>query len=219
MPRIGIAGAERAVRHLEFDRRQFLQAEPAAVRFWIGGHGGGALFLVVGIHGARDVRSFQFAASDRSHHIFDRRTRQTRQRAREILVRVSDLRALEQTLDNPAAEPRILCAHGDARCPPDRGTCLAGDNNGFPGGWRRLLRFRGQNLDLVAIHELGRQRRDLAVDLAADGSVSDIGMHRIGKINRRRLAWQRDQLALRRKAEDLVMKKFELGMLEELFRI
>ena len=47
--------------------------------------------------------------------------------------------------------------------------------------------FEVEDLDFVAIHELGRKRRDLAIDLAADGGVSDIGMHRIGKIDRRAL--------------------------------
>ena len=41
------------------------------------------------------------------------------------------------------------------------------------------------------------QRRDLAVDLGADRHVADVGMHRIGEIDRRRPARQRDQLALR----------------------
>ena len=44
-------------------------------------------------------------------------------------------------------------------------------------------------------------------------------MHRIGKIDGRRLARQRDQLALGREAEDLVVEKLELRVLEEFFRV
>ena len=41
------------------------------------------------------------------------------------------------------------------------------------------------------------QRRDLAVDLAADRVIADVGVDRIGEVDRRGLARQRDQLALR----------------------
>ena len=67
--------------------------------------------------------------------------------------------------------------------------------------------------------EFGRQRRDLAVDLAADRGIADVGMHRIGEVDRRRLARQRDQFALGREAEHLVVEQFELGVLEEFLRI
>ena len=63
------------------------------------------------------------------------------------------------------------------------------------------------------------ERRHAAVDLAADRRVADIGMHRIGEVDRRRAARQRDEPALRREAEDLVVEQFELGVLEELLRI
>ena len=63
------------------------------------------------------------------------------------------------------------------------------------------------------------QRRDLAVDLGADRHVADVGVHRIGEIDRRRAARQRDQLALRREAEHLVVEQFELGVLQKLFRV
>ena len=81
------------------------------------------------------------------------------------------------------------------------------------------LRLRGEDIDLVAVVELGHQRRDLAVDLAADRVVADVGVHRIGEIDRRRLARQRDQLALGREAEHLVVEQFELGVFEEFLRI
>ena len=59
------------------------------------------------------------------------------------------------------------------------------------------------------------KRRVAAIDLRADRRVADIGMDRIGEIDRRRAARQGDQPAVRREAEHLVMKEFELRMLEE----
>ena len=89
----------------------------------------------------------------------------------------------------------------------------------FPGRRRRGLRLRGDDLDLVAVAELRDQRRDLAVDLAPTARVADVGVDRIGEVDRRRAARQRDQLALGREAEHLVVEQLELGVLEELFRV
>src|SRR6266516_2616044 len=111
-----------------------------------------------------------------------------------------------QPLDDAASEPGILLAHRGPRRTPDRRARLAGDHDRFPCRRWRELRPRSQDLDLVAIGELGDQRRDLAVDLAADRGVADVGMDRVGEIDRRRLARQRDQLALRREAEHLVVE-------------
>ncbi len=44
-------------------------------------------------------------------------------------------------------------------------------------------------------------------------------MHGIGEIDHIGLTRQRDQLSLRRKAEHLIVKQLQLGMLEELFRV
>jgi hypothetical protein len=44
-------------------------------------------------------------------------------------------------------------------------------------------------------------------------------VHGIGEIDRRRAARQRDQIALGREAEHLVLEHLELGVLEELLRI
>ena len=71
----------------------------------------------------------------------------------------------------------------------------------------------------VAVVQLGNQRRDAAVDFRADRRIADIGMHGIGEIDRRRAARQRDQPALRGEAKNLILKQFELGVLEKLFGI
>src|SRR2546427_587361 len=79
--------------------------------------------------------------------------------------------------DDAAAEAGILVAHGRAGGPADGGARLAGGNQRFPRRRRRRLRTRGDDLDLVAVGKFGDQGRDLAVDLAADRHVADIGMH------------------------------------------
>src|SRR3546814_12118019 len=48
--------------------------------------------------------------------------------------------------------------------------------------------------------------------------MADVGVYRIGEIDRRRAGRQREEVALRREAEDLVGKHLEPGMLEEFFR-
>ena len=78
----------------------------------------------------------------------------------------------------------------------DRRARLAGDDDRFPGGRRHLL-LRTDDLDLVAVLQFGHQRHDAAVDLGADAGVADIGVDRVGEIDRRRAARQRDQPALR----------------------
>ncbi len=95
---------------------------------------------------------------------------------------------------------------------------LAGDDHRLPRG-RRHLRLGADDLDLVAVLQFGHQRHDAAVDLGADAGVADIGVDGIGEIDRRRAARQRDQPALRREAEDLVLEQLELGVLEEVLRI
>ena len=55
-------------------------------------------------------------------------------------------------------------------------------------------------------------------DLGADAGVADLGVDRIGEVDRRRAVRQRDQVAARREAEHLVLEHLELGVLEELLR-
>ncbi len=113
--------------------------------------------------------------------------RQPGQGAFELLVRIGPVGALEGPLQDLRAEAGILLAHGGAGRAPDRGAGLAGHDEGFPGGGRRLA-LGADDLDLVAVLQFGQQRRHAAVDLAAHRRVADIGMHRIGEIDRRRAA-------------------------------
>ena len=83
---------------------------------------------------------------------------------------------------------------------------------------RRRLLLRADDLDLIAILQRRVQRRMDAVDLGADRGVADIGVDEIGEIDRRGAARQRDQHALGREAEHLVLIEGELGVLVELLR-
>ena len=101
----------------------------------------------------------------------------------ELFVGIDDLCALAETLDDATAESGILVAHGGAGGAADRRACLAGGHKRFPGRRRRCLRAGGYDLDLVAVGEFRDQRRDPAIDLAADCHVADVGMYRVGEID------------------------------------
>jgi hypothetical protein len=120
MPRTGITEALRAgcggLLQLQLDREALLG--PVAHH---------PLFLVVGIHRARDVGGLHLAAPDRRHHVLDRGARQPRQRALQLVVGIFDLGAGKQALDDAAAEAGILIAHGGAGGAADRRARLAGD--------------------------------------------------------------------------------------------
>ena len=55
----------------------------------------------------------------------------------------------------------------------------------------------GDDLDLIAVAQLGAQRHQFAIDAAGDAAIADIGMHRVGEIDRRRAAGHREDLAAR----------------------
>src|SRR5207248_2315177 len=123
----------------------------------------------------------------------------------------------ERLLHDGAPEIEVLRALLRADKAADTGARLAGDDKPLPGR-RGRLRLRGDDFDLVAILQLRAQRDQPAVDLDADTGVADLGMHRIGKVDRGGAARQRYQIALRGKGEHLVLKHLELGVLEEFFR-
>ena len=80
-------------------------------------------------------------------------------------------------------------------------------------------RRRGQDLDVVAVLQLGAQRQELVVDPRRHAVVADVGVHRVGEIDGRGAARQRHDLALRREHVDLVGKEVALDVLEELLRV
>src|SRR5262249_8291498 len=198
----------------ELQARATLEAEPALFARLVDPR---RPFLpVVGVERLEDVDRRDLATSDGGEHVLDVVLAKTRERMADDVVGILPLRAFEGALKDLAAEPGILLAHCRARRTPDGGARLASDNHRFPGR-RRHLRLRANDLYLVAIMELGHQRHGAAVDLGADGRVADVGMDGVGEIDRGRATRQRDQAALRREAEDLVLEELELGVLEELF--
>ena len=54
------------------------------------------------------------------------------------------------------------------------------------------------------------ERHQPAVDPRADAAVPDLGVDRVGEVDRRRAGRQRDDLALRREDEDLVLLEVDL---------
>src|SRR5712691_11200151 len=102
---------------------------------------------------------------------------------------------------------------GWSRCAPSCTTATRSKSS-----LRGRLRLRSDDFDLVAVVQLGAQRDHPAVDLRADAAVADLGVYRIGEVDRRGATRERDQIALRGEGEHLVMEHLELGMLEELLR-
>ena len=204
-------------RHLEHQVRRFFQAEPAELGQSLRRAGGALLGLDAGIHRAQHVAGIHFAPADGAENIFDRLAREPGQRGLHHVVGEGFFRLLESARDDLAPQPGELLAHGLARRAADRGARLARRDEPLPGGRRRLA-LRGDNLDLVAVAQLRQQRRDAAVELAADRVVAELGVNGVGEVDRRRRTRQRDHPALRREAKNLVVEHFELRMLEELLR-
>src|SRR5262245_61211980 len=124
----------------------------------------------------------------------------------------------EGALEDFTAELAILGARRIARGSSDRRARLASDGEVLPSGGR-CLHVGGDDLHLVAVPELGDERHRPSVDLAADAGVADVGVHRIGEVDGVGAARERNQPALGREAEHLILEQLELGVLEKLFRI
>ena len=77
-------------------------------------------------------------------------------------------------------------------------------------------RLGRENLDDFAVFELAFQRDEAAVDSRADAAVADLGVHRVGEVDRRRPGGQRDHVALRGEHEDLLHRKVVTQRLQEL---
>ena len=95
---------------------------------------------------------------------------------------------------------------------------LAGDRQIFPAGWR-LANATLYDRHHISIAQLRAQRAFTAIDLGRDGGVSQLGMNRVGKVQRGRAGRQGDQITLGGKAINLVGEHLELGVLEKLVRV
>src|SRR5204863_520173 len=76
----------------------------------------------------------------------------------------------------------------------------------------------GEDLHEVAALQPVVERDDPAVDLRADHTVADVGVNRVGEVDRRRARRQYLHLALRREDVDLVREEVGAEGLEELAR-
>ena len=75
------------------------------------------------------------------------------------------------------------------------------------------------DLDDVAVAEPRPQRHHLAVHPRADTLVADVGVNRVGEVDRRRVARQRLHFTLRREDVDLFRIQLDLQVLQELLRV
>ncbi len=82
-----------------------------------------------------------------------------------------------------------------------------------------VRRLGGEHLDDVAVVERGLQRHQPAVDPGADGAVADLGVDRVGEVDRRRAGRQRDHVAARGEDVDLGGVDLEAQRLQELPRV
>ena len=80
-------------------------------------------------------------------------------------------------------------------------------------------RLGGEHLDDVAVLELGLERHQAAVDPGADGVVPDLGVDRVGEVDRGRADRQPDHVAARGEHEHLGAVDLEAQRVEELPRV
>ena len=78
---------------------------------------------------------------------------------------------------------------------------------------------RRDDLDLIAVRQLGRERDQFMVDPRRHAAMADVGMHGVGEVDDRRAARQRQNLPFGREDIDLVGKQIDLDVLEKLGRI
>ena len=78
---------------------------------------------------------------------------------------------------------------------------------------------RREDFDDVAVAQPRAERHHLAVDPCADALVADVGVNRVGEIDRRRIARKRLDLSPRREDVDLFRIELDLQVLQELLRV
>src|SRR5262245_27037709 len=168
--------------------------------------------------GLDDVGGGQLTAADGGNDIFRGLLRKPPERLSEGLLAETLAAPAEGALEDFTAEFAILGARRIARGSSDCRARLASDGEVLPSGGR-CLHVGGDDLHLVAVPEFGDERHRPSVDLAADAGVADVGVHRIGEVDWIGAARERNQPALGREAEHLILEQLELGVLEKLFRI
>ena len=161
-------------------------------------------------HGLRG----QLVAAHRREHIVHVAHGEARQSGLQEIAAKRLLGALERVLHDALPEPGIFATGRGAVGAANGLARFARHHHLLPGRGRHLY-ARAHDLDLVAVAKLGHERHDPPVYLGARAGVAHIGVDGIGEIDRCRAARQGDQGRLGREAEHLVLKEFELGVLEE----
>ena len=186
-------GVAAGARHLELHALRPSAAEPARIgaarplrRL--------ALFLEVGIDGLDHIAGKDFAAPDRRQHVVDRR------RARGAAARLSACRRRKAWPARSKARTTIwrpspaYCARTASRVARRiAARALPVTAMRFPRR-RRHLALGAHDLDLVAVVQCGASNgATRPLILAPTAELPTLGVHRIGEIDRRRAARQRDQ--------------------------
>jgi len=118
----------------------------------------------------------------------------------------------------PLAElRRFLVPHG-AQEVADLAARAAGLDVVQPGRIRCRLRRR-DDLDHVAVAQLGAQRDQILIDARRRAMMANVGVHVVGKIDHRRAARHGHDLAFGGEYVNVVGKEVDLDVLEELGRI
>ncbi len=99
----------------------------------------------------------------------------------------------------------------------DGGTRLGADHELQPLRLGRG-RARGDHFHRLPAGQLGAQRHQLLVHARSHRAVADVGVHRIGEVERSGVARQRQDLALGREQVDLVREQVDLDIVQELQR-
>ena len=134
---------------------------------------------------ARDDGGEPFAEPDVGQHLLGGLGRGLLEHL--LPVRFADLRETgleraERLIEQPLAELRRFLELHRLQEMADVRARLAGDDVIEPGRVGLRVR-RGDDLDAVAVLQLGAQRHQLVVDLRRDAAVADVGMHRIGEVD------------------------------------
>ena len=216
MPRIGISRALLAgFRHLELHRLGALEPEPAAV----------------GLAARRARRRAPPCSRDtsraRRRRPSSRRDRPPTSRPRSRRGRAAAARLAaarpnsrswragnsRSTMRRPSPAYCVRTAARVARRIAARALPVTTIDSQAAGG--AVCAFEVRISHLVAVLQLRLKRRDLAVDLGAHRHVADVGMHRVGEVDRRSPRAATRSACPWGEAEHLVVEQFELGVLEE----
>ncbi|EXI74009.1 MAG: hypothetical protein AW07_02147 [Candidatus Accumulibacter sp. SK-11] len=134
--------------------------------------------------------------------------------ARHRQFRRDHAKSLQLLIEHLLAQQRRFVMLDALQVMANLAACTAG-LDGVQPCQARVCIGSGDDLDPVAIGQLGHQRHRLEIDVGGDAVVADIRVHGVRQVDRRRTARQGDDLALRREDVNLVRKQVDLDMFEK----